>query len=451
MWAPVTQNNIYFQNWQSVATNHDGTVLIAAVNGGDIWINTEGTWIDVVTEYYPANGETENQNWTCVASNYAGDILFACANDIFYSSDSGVTWTNANVLNVWTSIVCDSSGQKVFATSQNSPEGASGPSGDVWKSEDGGVTWQNMTIGLPLLTKQNWQSISCDYLGKTLIACVKGQYIWINYDGTWHNASIAFQNWKQVDVNYDGTVFVGCVSGGGIWRNYGDGYWHYTGIVQNWRSITMDAFGQNIFACAIGNDIWTSKDMGNTWANTGMSYKNWTSIASDASGKNLIACEQTIWLNTPVPGPTGPTGHTGPVADICFVKDSMVQTDQGPVPIQNLIPGKHTIFKKYILAITETIHTDSHLVKVSAYAFGSYPTKDTYVSKNHKINGSDSFLEAQEYVNGSTVTFVPYYREPLYNVLCERPSFMKVHGMMAETLDPQSDIALYHKSKRYRR
>ena len=38
MWTPVTQSNIYFQNWQSVATNHDGSVLIAAVNGGDLWI-----------------------------------------------------------------------------------------------------------------------------------------------------------------------------------------------------------------------------------------------------------------------------------------------------------------------------------------------------------------------------------------------------------------------------
>jgi hypothetical protein len=133
------------------------------------------------------------------------------------------------------------------------------------------------------------------------------------------------------------------------------------------------------------------------------------------------------------------------------VKDSLVQTDQGIVPIQKLIPGKHTLFKQYIIAVTESIHTDAELVKVSAYAFGSYPTRDTYVSRNHKINGIKSFLAAQDYVNGTTVTLVPYHREPLYNVLCERPSFMKVHGMMAETLDPQTDIALYHKSKRYRR
>jgi hypothetical protein len=127
----------------------------------------------------------------------------------------------------------------------------------------------------------------------------------------------------------------------------------------------------------------------------------------------------------------------------------LVETNQGYIPIQDIIPGKHRIFKDYIIAVTETVHTDSHLVKVSAYAFGSHPTKDTYVSKTHKINGVFSFEEAQYYVNGTTVTLVPYHGEPLYNILCERHTYMKVHGMMVETLDPGCKIALQHKSKRY--
>ena len=130
-------------------------------------------------------------------------------------------------------------------------------------------------------------------------------------------------------------------------------------------------------------------------------------------------------------------------------RPTLVETDQGHIPIQDILPGRHRIFKNYIIAVTKTIYTDSHLVKVSAYAFGSHPTKDTYVSKNHKINGVFSFEEAQDYVNGTTVTLVPYTGEPLYNVLCERHTFMKVHGMMVETLDPGCKIALQHKSKRY--
>lgn len=436
MWTPVSQVNLY-EAWQCVATNSDGSVLIAGVQGGEIWINTNGTWINVVTEYFSTNNSLENKPWTGVASNFSGVMLYACSDDLYYSKDSGISWSFNNIPDTWRSITCDSSGQKVYACA-----------GDIWRSSTGGLTWQNLTSGNLRMSGKLWQSIDCDADGQTIIACIKGESIWTSYDAglNWFEIGITYQNWMSVAVNAPGTFFVGCVSGGYIWKSNGDGYWQSVDILQNWRSITMDASGQNVFACA--NDIWSSNDNGNTWDNTGMAPKNWKSIASDVTGQNLIACEDTLWVNI-APGTTGSTGP--PFIDICFVKDTMVQTDQGQVAIQHLRPGKHTLFKQYILAVTETIHTDAQLVKVAAYAFGSYPTKDTYVSKNHRINGTDSFKEAQEFVNGVTVTLVPYHREPLYNVLCERPAFMKVHGMMAETLDPTSDIALYHKSKRYRR
>ena len=122
--------------------------------------------------------------------------------------------------------------------------------------------------------------------------------------------------------------------------------------------------------------------------------------------------------------------------DICFVKDTLVETDQGNIPIQSIIPGKHTVFNQKIIDLTTTIHPDSHLVHIKAFAFGPYPTKDTTVSQEHKINGIGSFREARHYVNGSTVTLIPYDYQPLYNVLLIRPGFMRVHGMMVETLDP---------------
>ena len=458
MWTPVSQPNIDEQAWQCVATNNDGSVLIAAIQGGDIWINTQGSWIDIVVEYPPANTDTRNQEWTCVASSFSGTKLFACADggDLWKSVDSGVVWTTMNGTipsgQRWTSIATDASGTNLYATATNTvTSDPDSTGGTIWYSADGGDTW---IVSNPILN-QNWQSVATNSAGTVSIACIKGGDLWLEYDNIWYPSGISYQNWRQVAINAAGTFFVACVSGGDLWRSYGDGYWRFSNIIQNWRSISMDTSGQNIVACS--NDIWSSHDSGISWSRSGMTYKNWTSIASDATGENLIACERTIWLNqAPPPGPTGPTGSTGstgptPYIDICFVKDSLVQTDQGIVPIQKLIPGKHTLFKQYIIAVTESIHTDAELVKVSAYAFGSYPTKDTYVSKNHRINGADSFKEAQEFVNGVTVTLVPYDRQPLYNVLCERSAFMKVHGMMAETLDPQSDIALYHKSKKYRR
>ena len=73
MWTPVSQPNLY-EAWQCVATNHNGSVLIAGVYNGEIWINTQGTWINVVTAYFPTNDSLENKAWTGVASNFAGDM-----------------------------------------------------------------------------------------------------------------------------------------------------------------------------------------------------------------------------------------------------------------------------------------------------------------------------------------------------------------------------------------
>lgn len=328
MWTPVSQVNLY-EAWQCVATNSDGSVLIAGVQGGEIWINTQGTWINVVTEYFSTNSSLENKPWTGVASNFAGNMLYACSDDLYYSKDSGISWTFNNIPDTWTSITCDSSGQNVYACA-----------GDIWRSSTGGLTWQNLTNGNPRMSGKLWQSIDCDADGQTIIACIKGESIWTSYDAglNWFEIGIVYQNWISVAVNAPGTFFVACVSGGYIWKSVGDGYWQSVNILQNWRSITMDASGQNVFACA--SDIWSSSNYGNTWNNTGMSYKNWKSIASDVTGQNLIACEDTIWLNKPLPGPTGSTGSTGPpFIDICFVKDTMVQTDQGQVAIQNLRPG----------------------------------------------------------------------------------------------------------------
>jgi hypothetical protein len=131
--------------------------------------------------------------------------------------------------------------------------------------------------------------------------------------------------------------------------------------------------------------------------------------------------------------------------DICFVKDTLVETDQGNIPIQSIVPGKHTVFNQKIIDVTKTIHPDSHLVHIKSFAFGPYPTKDTTLSQEHKINGINSFREARHYVNGSTVTLVPYDFQPLYNVLLIRPGFMRVHGMMVETLDP---YVMKHEPKR---
>jgi hypothetical protein len=138
--------------------------------------------------------------------------------------------------------------------------------------------------------------------------------------------------------------------------------------------------------------------------------------------------------------------HTGvPVSDICFVAGTLVKTDQGIVPIQTL-GRKHTL-RGQPIQLTKTMHYDPYIVKIHAYAFSDTPTQDTYMSMNHRIYFNRMRVKAKDLVNGDTVTLVPYNGQPLYNVLVKSHTSMEVHGMIVETLDPTSTIALLYTSK----
>jgi hypothetical protein len=137
--------------------------------------------------------------------------------------------------------------------------------------------------------------------------------------------------------------------------------------------------------------------------------------------------------------------HTGvPVSNICFVAGTLVKIDQGIFPIETLT-RKHTL-RGQPITLTKTKHDDPYLVKIQAYAFDQFPTQDTYMSMNHRIYFNDR-VKARDLVNGDTVTLVDYNGEPLYNVLVKAHTSMLVHGMLVETLDPTSVIALLYTSK----
>jgi len=131
------------------------------------------------------------------------------------------------------------------------------------------------------------------------------------------------------------------------------------------------------------------------------------------------------------------------ISDICFIKGTLVKTDQETLSIE-LITNQ-TLNQKPI-TLTKTIHYEPYLVKVSAYALGDYPIRDTYMSLKHRIL-LDVPIMARDLINGDTITQVPYDGEPLYNILIENHAAMWVHGMLVETLDPNSIVGLFHRAK----
>jgi hypothetical protein len=134
-----------------------------------------------------------------------------------------------------------------------------------------------------------------------------------------------------------------------------------------------------------------------------------------------------------------------PISDICFIEGTLIKTDQAIVPIQTL-SRKHTL-RGQPIQLTKTMHYDPYLVKIQAYAFTDTPTKDTYMSMNHRVYFNRVRVKAKDLVNGTTVSLVPYNGQPLYNVLVKSHTSMEVHGMTVETLDPTSSIALLYNAK----
>ena len=138
--------------------------------------------------------------------------------------------------------------------------------------------------------------------------------------------------------------------------------------------------------------------------------------------------------------------HTGvPVSNICFLEGTLVQTDQGDLAIETLT-RKNTL-RGQPITLTKTMHNDPYLVKIQANSFADGPTQDTYMSMNHRVYFNQDRVKARDLVNGESISLVPYYGQPLYNVLVKSHTSMRVHGLRVETLDPTSAIALVYTSR----
>lgn len=142
-------------------------------------------------------------------------------------------------------------------------------------------------------------------------------------------------------------------------------------------------------------------------------------------------------------GDSGSTGGDSGTnnADICFPADTPVNTDQGIIMIQDIVPGKHTIRDKRIRCITKTaLRSQKHLVKIHRNALGiNKPNRVTYISQDHGVLCKGRMIRAKnlKYFTRK-VSVVPYNGEPLYNILMDRHEKIVVNNMVAETLHPQN-------------
>jgi len=160
-----------------------------------------------------------------------------------------------------------------------------------------------------------------------------------------------------------------------------------------------------------------------------------TNVGSAGNGGvGLIVLEITL---TPIP-----------VSNICFLGNTPISTDQGKIPIEKIDASIHTIHNKPITAITKTITQDDYLVCFDKHSLSlNVPSRNTIMSKNHKVYYKGIWREAQEFIDEFDKIYeVPYNGEILYNILLEKHDKVYVNNLVCETLHPKNNIAKLYTS-----
>ena len=125
---------------------------------------------------------------------------------------------------------------------------------------------------------------------------------------------------------------------------------------------------------------------------------------------------------------------------ICFIGDTIMDTDQGSVRIDSLIPEYHTIDGKKIIAVIKSIYNYKHLICFKKNVLGdNIPDRDLILSKQHKILNKGKMTKSYWIKEGIKIK---YRGEPLYNILMENHENIKVHGLIVETLDHSNERSL---------
>ena len=156
------QTNSGIKNWQSVASNNNGTKLVAVVNGGNIYTSTNSG------QNWTEQTNSGIKNWQSVASSDDGTKLVAVVfgGYIYTSSDSGQNWTEQtnSDFQYWLSVASSANGTKLVAVVYG---------GYIYTSTDSGENWVQSDSG-----NRNWYSVASSSDGTNLVAVVSGGYIY---------------------------------------------------------------------------------------------------------------------------------------------------------------------------------------------------------------------------------------------------------------------------------
>lgn len=166
------------------------------------------------------------------------------------------------------------------------------------------------------------------------------------------------------------------------------------------------------------------------------------------------------------------TSNNGPI--ICYLKGTLILTNQGFVPIENIKAGhqvvtKGKIHKNKFVKVDANIkiepvmwiskfkvfnlNSKSRPICVSKDAFGkNYPFKDLYVSPGHRFLLDGNMVVASSLVNGKTIWQDTKCDDVVYYHLeCQEHSAIIANGVLTESYLDINTKDVFENSIRYRR
>ena len=242
------------RRWISVATNGDGGQVIAAVNGGYVYLSFDG-----LASSFNEVSAVGNRLWEQVAISLDSQTMLAAGDStgLWRSTNNGGSWEEVGSFGAsYIKALAISSDGTVMAIAVYG--------GQIWTSEDSGTSWTARD------SSRNWTSIAMSSNGGRMVASANGGDVYISTDSgvTWTatDPEPAGQPWTSVAMSSDGKRVAATVS-----SNTGTGY------------------------------IYTSTDVGTTWTQeTTPGQKQWGSVAFSSDGARLAAAGSNSYIYTSI-------------------------------------------------------------------------------------------------------------------------------------------------------
>jgi photosystem II stability/assembly factor-like uncharacterized protein len=216
------------------------------------------------------------KGWYDITSSADCTKLAVCGqqNQIYTSTDFGVTWTPRDSIRLWRSISSSADGTKLVAAAQSE---------QIYTSTESGVTW------IARDSNRNWRAVASSADGTKLVAAGQFEQIYTSTDSgaTW-TPRYNSDDWYDIASSVDGTKLAAVTQLTQLFLSSDSGVNWTPNISGNWRQVASSADGTKLVLVGLNEPIRTSTDSGATWTTRDIS-RLWQCVASSADGTILIA------------------------------------------------------------------------------------------------------------------------------------------------------------------